>query len=79
MFKLNDHIFQRDPDNLFVEDRPMFKLIRKEQQQVLHRSEGGINRIHYGWWTNSRSSYERGYGRKAGENQKVRWSWLKSK
>jgi len=21
----NDHIFQRDPDNLFVEDRPMFK------------------------------------------------------
>jgi hypothetical protein len=44
----NDHIFQRDPDNLYVEDRPMFKQKDKPDTQVFKDSEGGIKGITMG-------------------------------
>ena len=44
----NDHIFQRDPDNLYVEDRPMFKQKKEPDTQVFKDSEGGIKGITIG-------------------------------
>ena len=44
----NDHIFQRDPDNLYVEDRPMFKQKKEPDTQVFKDSEGGIKGITMG-------------------------------
>ena len=43
-----DWIFQRDPDNLYVEDRPMFKQKDKPDTQVFKDSEGGIKGITMG-------------------------------
>ena len=44
----NDWIFQRDPDNLYVEDRPMFKQKEEPDTQVFKDSEGGIKGITIG-------------------------------
>ena len=43
-----DWIFQRDPDNLYVEDRPMFKQKDEPDTQVFKDSEGGIKGITMG-------------------------------
>ena len=39
----NDHIFQRDPDNLFVEDRPMFKKETDIDLEDVDLSQGMID------------------------------------
>jgi len=43
-----DWIFQRDPDNLYVEDRPMFKQKDEPDTQIFKDSEGGIKGITMG-------------------------------
>ena len=50
----NDHIFQRDPDNLFVEDRPMFK---KETDEV-DLSQGMIDLDELNFTSNAKAAKE---------------------
>jgi len=50
----NDHIFQRDPDNLFVEDRPMFK----QETDDVDLSQGMIDLDELNFTSNAKAAKE---------------------